>query len=505
MTVIAIVIAASLCAAQIYFYVRTRDAAEHLHDLFPVQIPMARLLRGTEPESAATGDAPLQETRSTDADAPATPAGVSLVSSVAPSEGFAVILGAINGYLDRNRGMPVTFLVLQDIVERTRESFEQAASANVTLPLYIGLMGTFVGVILGLGSLSTGHAPSMEDTDMRRFLNGVLVAMFGSLVGLFLYVAGRRRLARAQRASAFRKRDFLIFLQIELLPAAGEDVAMALYSLQANLGRFNEDFGAHLKTFGTAMLAPAQALKQQKELLQALQATDLKYLLEANRSMLESLKTAAPVLEQFLATSLQFVSKLQDANLLTERVTELLSRFTSFEEGVNALGTRVGQESFVTDSVVQLIGGQLDALKSRGETVKQFLDIQEDTIRKSLRGQQVQVDEMFTAARQEIQVAGHQLSRSITEVVTPETASELMSYVALLKEHGELLKEQGTALKFIAQRTEASEAALRSMVARPENPRVEDLLMKILSTLKDQAERPFLPHLFHRLFPGKKG
>jgi hypothetical protein len=477
-TVVDVLIALAIFGAQIRYFRITRTAAAQLENLFPAEMPMATL---STVETVDDEDAQPSASR-----------GVRVVSAATPSNAFKSILDAANKYLDRNSGMPVTFLVLQDIVERITEAYEQAPVATVTLPLYIGLMGTFLGVIVGLISLAGGQASSAEDADLSRFLSGILVAMVGSLLGLVLFVSGKQLVSRAQAAAGARKRDFYVFLQSELLPVAGQEVSTALYSLQANLLLFNHEFRANLQLFGAAMEAPARALQEQKELLRALEETDLKRIIKANADMLKALQTASPTLEAFLQSTQRFVIDLEGARDLTGKVSGLLDRLTTFESSVNGLGERLHSEGYATEHVVRLISAQLDALESRKKLIVQYTDVQDATIRKSLQEQETKVSELLAAANQELATLGQELTRSVASTFGGEKTSQLFDNIALLKD--------------IARRTEASQNSL-SVIASGSHPdpRVVHLLEQILSSLSAQGARPGLGNLIHRFFPGEKG
>src|SRR4051812_2009330 len=57
---------------------------------------------------------------------------------------FTETINSINKYLSKNQGA-TDFSIIKSIVERSIETKENSVAANVTLPLYIGLMGTFTG------------------------------------------------------------------------------------------------------------------------------------------------------------------------------------------------------------------------------------------------------------------------------------------------------------------------------------------------------------------------
>ena len=60
---------------------------------------------------------------------------------------FRGILSSTNSYLKNNIDTTAEFNILRDIADRVSDSEENKIASTISLPLYIGLMGTFVGVI----------------------------------------------------------------------------------------------------------------------------------------------------------------------------------------------------------------------------------------------------------------------------------------------------------------------------------------------------------------------
>ena len=63
---------------------------------------------------------------------------------------FENVLFSINNYLIRNRGAATDFHLIKDIVERNTDAIEQDISLSVGIPLYLGLMGTMMGIVIAL-------------------------------------------------------------------------------------------------------------------------------------------------------------------------------------------------------------------------------------------------------------------------------------------------------------------------------------------------------------------
>ncbi len=111
-----------------------------------------------------------------------------------PSPEFATIVSATNEYLSNNSGAAADFTLIKDISERNAEALDDEIQAQIATPLYLGLLGTFLGAMFGLGSLllsaGTARATSgstasfLGDEQILSFLGGVAIAMVGSFVGL---------------------------------------------------------------------------------------------------------------------------------------------------------------------------------------------------------------------------------------------------------------------------------------------------------------------------------
>jgi hypothetical protein len=63
---------------------------------------------------------------------------------------FEKILFSTNNYLIRNRGAASDFNLIKDIVERNIDAVEEDINSSIGIPLYLGLMGTMMGIVIGL-------------------------------------------------------------------------------------------------------------------------------------------------------------------------------------------------------------------------------------------------------------------------------------------------------------------------------------------------------------------
>ena len=113
------------------------------------------------------------------------------VKNGAGSSAFKEVIFETNAYLCKNVGTSADFSIIQDICERKIESLESQISNTVNVPLYLGLAGTFIGIITGLAGIAFNVDALFNEgqmTPLRNLLIGVVIAMIASFVGLYLMV-----------------------------------------------------------------------------------------------------------------------------------------------------------------------------------------------------------------------------------------------------------------------------------------------------------------------------
>ena len=99
--------------------------------------------------------------------------GYDALTVAAPSPEFGEVITDTNDYLQANKGAAADFNALRDISEREAELLDAEIEAQISTPLYLGLLGTFGGAILGLfalvnpfGAAPTAAGTSFDQTDV---------------------------------------------------------------------------------------------------------------------------------------------------------------------------------------------------------------------------------------------------------------------------------------------------------------------------------------------------
>ena len=70
------------------------------------------------------------------------------------NQAFDSVVRETNAYLCKNVGTSADLSLLQDICERKFESLENSITNTINVPLYMGLAGTFLGIITGLSGIA---------------------------------------------------------------------------------------------------------------------------------------------------------------------------------------------------------------------------------------------------------------------------------------------------------------------------------------------------------------
>ena len=269
---------------------------------------------------------------------------------------FEKILFSTNNYLIRNRGAASDFNLIKDIVERNTDAIEEDISSSIGIPLYLGLMGTMMGIVIGLFNMPEldaiiGDTKAMDlklNEGIGLLIGGVKIAMIASFFGLFFTIINSGWIYKGSRSfSEARKNELYTFIQIELLPLINQGLASTLESLQRNLLKFNSEFSTNLKGLSGIFDSSRNAIREQKELLHALDKAKVSEMTRYNVAVLKQLDVSIGQFEKFnsyLTNVTQFVENSQN---IVNRTNELLSRTDNFKSIAENLDNKLNQSQLL--------------------------------------------------------------------------------------------------------------------------------------------------------------
>ncbi|WP_428656028.1 hypothetical protein [Runella sp.] len=368
--ILEILLVIAVVLLQLYFFNSTYQRIKLLSNLFPTQNLDESFL-----QSSDTSNGVIQLIR---------------IDRNLYSEEFTNIINSINNYLKKNQGA-TDFSIIESIVERNIETRENAVSSNVTLPLYIGLMGTFTGIIMGL--LRIGFGGGVSDENINSFIGGVVIAMIASFLGLLLTVLNNsKNFKEAKAICDTRKNSFYDFLQAVLLPHLGNSLYDALDRLKFNINDFNKKFENNIQLFDTKFSdnisslrtsveslsgnigAVVENTRTQKEFLVELKNIGYNRMAEANVRVFQLLKETGPTFIKFIEKQKELTYSVEQAVSLVQFIDSIFNRIKTFEESLNNLGESINQSHFLGNDLLKRVDTNLKYLNDKFELLKRFED-----------------------------------------------------------------------------------------------------------------------------------
>jgi hypothetical protein len=343
-----VVLAVAICF-QIVAFSRTQHLRHTLRQIFP--------------------DKP-EEDLSTEFDEWNTSVQITYANEKKKSSIFTEIVEAINNYLRKNQGAS-DYSTLKDITDRQCDAVEAQIDTTAPVPIYIGLCGTLVGIVLGVGVLGYGggidslledpvaeetitvntksELPSISAADVgqkvavkstgdtfiltesrvwelyedagavgiRDLLRGVAIAMLTTFFGVLFTIIGSTSYRASTKENERKKNRFLNWMQGELLPQMKHNMASTLTILQQNLTKFNKDFAANSKNLNDIFKNINTTYQENTKLLEAVQKLDVDAMAEANVRVLKELRLCTEQindLHSFLELSNKYLTNVEALN-----------------------------------------------------------------------------------------------------------------------------------------------------------------------------------------------
>lgn len=327
---------------------------------------------------------------------------------------FNEIKEAINNYLSNNKGSVSDFHLMKDIVDRNCDAKEDEINTQIPVPLYLGLMGTMAGILIGIGYLwvsgdlsallNSGNGNSGAD-GVEALLGGVALAMISSILGILLTTLGSMKAKDAKAEEEKNKHVFLSWMQAAMLPNLTNDTAQTLERMSTNLVNFNKTFSSNTKELGTTLQQVNEATKLQKQLLEAVEKLADKNISKQNLDLYNALRNSSQeiaTLGAFLRDSNQYLAQVRDLNDKLDRnenrtkaIEEMAVFFKDEIEQINQRKEAINRAVGEVDSRLEETFRRLtDDTNSNIEAFQQALGKQQDALQKKLNETHVIVEEL---------------------------------------------------------------------------------------------------------------
>ncbi len=319
-----------------------------------------------------------------------------LLQTAQTSEPFERIRESINTYLIRNKGAVADFNLLRDITQRNLDTLEEEITIMLPLPLYLGLLGTMLGIVIGLFNMPTLEISSFAGGQgasnlggVNVLINGVKYAMIASFAGLFVTVINSWAYRGAKLTLELRKNDFFTFLQTELLPILTESVNAGIYDLNRSLSQFGARFVQVADQLDRTVNRNYDALMAQQGLLEKIENMDLSRIATFNVTVMDELRKSTSSLERFATflttlTTLtdnarQLVERTSDVGAVSDQLTQLLTESQRLQRFLMSHFEQLEQRGQVINATVVKLDGVVD--KSLDELQRHIFE-RVDAVRK---------------------------------------------------------------------------------------------------------------------------
>ncbi|RSK30240.1 hypothetical protein [Hymenobacter metallilatus] len=362
--ILELLVVAVVVGLQIRTFLRTRANAHRLAVLYPPKESLRVEHRIVLPDGRDLPDYA--------ADAPPEFFASNLIKAENASPEFQAILLDTNDYLRHNKGAAADFGILKDISERQSEVLDNEVQANVATPLYLGLLGTFLGVILGLVGIARNGVS--DENALTPFLTGVLIAMTGSFVGLLLTLLGNGVLRQARHQLDRLQNQYYTFLQARLLPVLHADMASSLTNLKSVLDAFNQQFVGQIELFNPLLEKVTQNIRVQSDFLERLDTIGYDKMAAANILVFEKVRESAELFSAFTGYQQKLNEMLQNGYHSAEAVNSILDRLRGFEKGINDLGQYIGGNNNSVQLMLDFFQKHQVELRNLKDRAEQHID-----------------------------------------------------------------------------------------------------------------------------------
>lgn len=359
------------------------------------------------------------------------------------------LIQEINHYVSKTKGT-TDFSVIQNKVERKLNMRYDLSTTRLSFPTFLGLMGTFAGVFVGIFMFIANFdgVNGVTDEAIKNLLQGVLVSMFTSLVGLLLTTINNAMAGSSRKQIEEDKNIFYDFIQTELMPSLDVSLVTAISKLHDTVDKFEPAFSTIIWQFQEVFKDSTKAFGENfKENVDAV--TDavgimgknidkINNNIELQEKLLATFKSGELVrgMEKYVEASNHFVGITQSLNKFEEarrmmlaaaqeaiaiqnqyneslkiprevavRIAQILDRVKNFEENVNSLGDKLISREILGNNVVESIQEQIKGISKKGKIADRFLEMADGKLEDLYTKQTAVIATMNERYRQAL--AGH--------------------------------------------------------------------------------------------------
>jgi hypothetical protein len=372
--------------------------------------------------------------------------------SVADTAGKGIIkriCDDINNYLLNNYGATVNFSMIKDIVDREVDIKDEEISHSIPTPLYLGLAATMIGIIFGLFSMPELNGDHFTK-GIDALINGVKLAMFGSLSGLaFTTILSSFFYKQAKKQVLSEKNRQISYLQAMLLPELLKAEESGISGLKASIDRFARDTaGMATILFNTALKTESnlkiqnEIIVTQKEIIRKIESIGVTRVSKANLELLEKL-------EKNIQSFNQFANYLE----LMGRISVQLQDFASRTANIDSITKHIEGSLSENKKLIEFLSSHFNKIENAGNAALNAVDVADSHFREAIERLKLNMESTLENLYKSITESSSKFAEAIDNLNTEiQTRTEKINQNAADHESklSEIYNDIGNKLKTIA-------------------------------------------------------
>jgi len=287
----------------------------------------------------------------------------------------------INLYLLNNYGAAVNFSIIKDIIDREVDIKDEEISNSIPTPLYLGLAATMIGIIFGLFAMPEANGQHFSE-GIDALINGVKLAMFGSLSGLacttilssFVYKNAKRKISHDKNAQ-------ISYLQAKLLPELVKAEDTGVSGLKASLDRFARVATDISNNVLTAANQTRENIILQQEVIDKVGNLDVLKISKTNLELFNRLESNMIAFNKFS----EYVSLMSQ---ISENLKDFASRTRSVDNIVNQIDLSLQENNRLS----RFLSSHFEKIETAGLAALKAVDLSDSHFKEAIEKLKTETD-----------------------------------------------------------------------------------------------------------------
>lgn len=320
---------------------------------------------------------------------------------------------SINTYLRKNKGAVSDFNLIKDIVERNCDTLEAEIISQTPLPLYLGLMGTVAGIILGLFTITLSGGFSNIEKVIEILMSDVAIAMVASFMGIGFTTLTLWKSKQCKVTVEANKNRFYTWIQTNLLPVISRSAVSAITLLQQNLTRFNDSFTGTVDRLEEKLGDVGDVYESQIEILEKIEAIDVKRMAMANVKVLAALDGSMASLDRFSQYMSNVTEYLTAVRELNGKLDEHLERTETLGIVSEFYKKQMKEIELRQDAIKSAVLSVDNVMKSAFATLQSNSEQGLRSMQEAFVGQMISMQEMISKQAEKLTIQMNQMPQVV--------------------------------------------------------------------------------------------